>query len=182
MRVRRNHRPASTTQPAPADGVMTEALFLMRGPVEALLTRALRRLSRRRPSVFERLGGFQDSTFRIAPSDFPVAFDLSPHPTHGRISVVRPSAHHRGVAHMSAPLVDLLALFDGSLDADAAFFSRAIQVEGNIGAVMALHNALESAELRLADLAALPVGSNLLNSLLDGLMAIARHRVSRAGI
>jgi predicted lipid carrier protein YhbT len=179
MRIRRNRRPKAESQPAPADGVMAETLFLMRGPVEALLTRALRQLARHRPGAFERLGGFQDSTFRVAPTDFPVAFDLSPHPARGRISVVRPSARHHGVALMSAPLVDLLALFDGSLDADAAFFRRSIQVEGDIGAAMALHNALESAELRLVDLLAPPVASKLLNRLLDGLVALARPRAVR---
>lgn len=182
MRVRRNHRRAATSRPDPADGVMTEALFLTRRPVEALLTRALRRLSRSRPGAFERLGAFRDCTFRIAPTDFPVAFDLSPHPTHGRVSVVRPGARHGGVAHMSAPLIDLLALFDGSLDADAAFFSRSIQVEGDIGAAMALHNALESAELRPADLLAPPAGGDILNRLLERLVAVARPRASRAGI
>ncbi len=120
--------------------------------------------------------------FRVAPTDFPVAFDLSPHPTHGRVSVVRSSARHCGVARISAPLVDLLALFDGSLDADAAFFSRSIQVEGDIGAAMALHNALESAELRLADLLAPPLGRTLLNTLLEALVTVARPSASRAGL
>ncbi|HEX5380043.1 MAG TPA: SCP2 sterol-binding domain-containing protein [Phenylobacterium sp.] len=181
MRVRRTRRGNAAPQVGHADGPLAEILFLLRGPVEVLLTRATRRLSRLHPDAFARLGPFQGSTFRIAPTDFPVAFDLSPHPVHGRVSVVRPGAAHCGVARMSAPLADLLALFDGSLDADAAFFSRSIQVEGDIGAAMALHNALESAELRLSDLLALPAGNRLLNGLLDELAKLARKPASPAG-
>ena len=71
---------------------------------------------------------------------------------------------------------DLLALFDGSLDADAAFFARSIQVEGDVGAVMALHNALESTDLRLVDLLPLPAGHATANAILTGLLRAARHR------
>jgi predicted lipid carrier protein YhbT len=46
----------------------------------------------------------------------------------------------------------LLALFDGRCDADSAFFSRRIRVDGDTRAVVALHNTLEAAELTLADL------------------------------
>ena len=62
----------------------------------------------------------------------------------------RPRA--RCAARIEGPLGALLGLFDGSQDADAAFFSRAIRVSGDIEAVMALHNTLEAAELTLADL------------------------------
>ncbi len=52
---------------------------------------------------------------------------------------------------------DLLALFDGSLDADSAFFGRTVQVDGDTGAVVALHNALEAANLSMTDLLGLPL-------------------------
>ena len=51
-----------------------------------------------------------------------------------------------------ARTTEVFATGVSSLDADSAFFSRAIRVSGDIEAVMALHNTLEAAELTLADL------------------------------
>ena len=70
--------------------------------------------------------------------------------------------HSPSIARIEGPLSALLGLFDGSLDADAAFFSRTIRVSGEIEAVMALHNTLEAAELTLADLLGLPGPANRL--------------------
>ena len=149
--------------------------------MELLLTRALRSLARRRPDAFGRLGAYRSATYRLAPLDLPVAFELSPNAARGAVRVVRRDAPGVHVACVSAPLADLLALFDGSLDADAAFFSRSIQVEGDIGAVMALHNALESADLRLADLLPLQAGRAAANAILGGLVHAARRRAAAAG-
>jgi len=41
---------------------------------------------------------------------------------------------------------DLLDMIDGSLDGDALFFSRALQVSGDTEAVVALRNALDDFE------------------------------------
>lgn len=181
MRRRRTRPFTRASNPGPPESVLAEVMIALRGPVEALLTGALRRLARRHPGAFERLGGFQSATYRLAPRDLPVAFDLTPHPARGAVRVVLPDAPGAPVARIAAPLADLLGLFDGSLDADASFFSRTLQVEGDIGAVMALHNALEAAELNLADLAALPIGRAPLNALLERMLRAARRRAAPAG-
>lgn len=174
---RRRTRPYIAAREPQADAMMLEsAMIALRGPVEALLTLSLRGLARRCPGAFGRLGDYQASTYLLSPAGMPVAFVLAPHPRHGAVRVVRRGAPGAHVARVSAPLADLLALFDGSLDADAAFFSRSIQVEGDVGAVMALHNALESADLRLVDLLPLPAGHDAANAILTRLVRVARRR------
>lgn len=128
----------------------------LRPPVELVLTAAFRRVARRRPDVIERLGDAAEASFVIEPVDFPVGFRLTPQGRSGRVTVVRKGDPAPAAARISGPLATLLALFDGSGDADSAFFSRQIRVEGDTGAVVALHNTLEAAELTAADILGAP--------------------------
>jgi len=125
-------------------------------PPSLLLTQAVRRLARRRPDVFARLGAHQTKTYQIRPSDLPLTFALTPSGETARVEITRLGRLDVDV-RIEGPLTDLLSLFDGSLDADAAFFSRRLRVEGDTAAVMALHNAIEAAELGLGDLIAAPL-------------------------
>lgn len=130
----------------------TGVLMLMRPPVEALLSRALRRIARRRPEVFDRLGPWRDAEVVVAPSDFPVCFRLRPDGVRGTVRVIRHDDPAPSAARIRGPLTTLLDLFDGDGDADSAFFSRRIRIEGDTAAVVALHNSLEAAGLSLADI------------------------------
>lgn len=125
-------------------------------PPSLLLTQAVRRLARRRPDVFARLGTHQAKTYQIHPSDLPLAFTLTPSGETAQVRVTR-SGRPDADVRIEGPLTDLLSLFDGSLDADAAFFSRRLRVEGDTAAMMALHNAIEAAELGLGDLIVAPL-------------------------
>ncbi|MDO8297248.1 MAG: SCP2 sterol-binding domain-containing protein [Caulobacter sp.] len=158
------------------DGFLAGAMMVARPPVELALTAALRRAARVRPEVFDRLGRFRDAAFLIAPSDLPVAFRLTPRAAGGRVTVVRRGDPEPCAARISGPLVELLGLFDGSLDADAAFFGRRIDVDGDTGAVVALHNALEAADMSLAELLGLPrFGRRLADLGLDAMLRAARR-------
>lgn len=155
-------------------------LMALRDPVERLLTLALRRVARRRPDVFERLGEAGNVTFIVAPTDFPVAFRLCPGGGSGNVQVMRRSDLSPHAARISGPLLTLLALFDGRCDADSAFFSRRIRIDGDTRAVVALHNTLEAAELTLADL--LGVGPPWRDRVNAGLAAaLDRWRPAMAG-
>jgi len=125
-------------------------------PPSAFLTFSLRRLARAHPEAFARLGGYSKSLYLIAPTDLPLAFSLRPAGMEGEIRLVVAKDAPEAAVRVRGPLLDLLQLFDGTLDADAAFFSRRIQVEGDTSAVVALHNALEAADLTLADLIGAP--------------------------
>lgn len=133
--------------------VLADVAIVLSPPVEMLLNLAVRRAWRRSPDAFGRLGQFQGRPYLIDPEDLPVAFALTLEDGGGAIRVVRRVGRPFGyVAEISGELIDLLALFDGSADADATFFAGGLTVKGDMGAVLALHNALEAADLRLADL------------------------------
>ncbi|OHB35386.1 MAG: hypothetical protein A2882_12765 [Phenylobacterium sp. RIFCSPHIGHO2_01_FULL_70_10] len=162
------------------DQALAEIAIAMRRPVEVLLDRAIRRTWRRSPAAFGRLGRYQGCRYLIAPTDLPVAFELRLESGGGQVRVVRRGPAPGCVAAVAGALADLLALFEGSADADAIFFSGALDVTGDTAAVMALHNALEAADLRLADLlvpAALAPGLEpFLRRLLDWRRATLRPR------
>ena len=139
-----------------ADRAVADLLMALRRPPEMVLTATLRRLSRRRPDLFERLGAAREACIVIAPAELPICFRLSPSGADGQVRVARASDQEAAAARISGPLLTLLALFDGGDDADSAFFSRRIRIDGDTEAVVALHNTLEAAELTLADLLGLP--------------------------
>lgn len=133
--------------------VLTDLTLALRPPVEMLLNLAIKRAWQRSANAFGRLGRFQGHPYLIDPEDLPVAFELTLNAHGGAVKVVRRPLQPLGyVAEISGELMDLLALFDGSADADATFFAGGLTVRGDTGAVLALHNALEAADLRLADL------------------------------
>lgn len=147
--------------------------MLMRHPVEVVLSRALRRIARRRPEVFERLGPWREAEVVIEPSDFPVGFRLRPDGVRGTVRVIRRDDPAPSAARIRGPLMTLLELFDGDGDADAAFFSRRIRIDGDTAAVVALHNSLEAAGLTLADI--LGVGPRLRGPVNRGLGRLRRR-------
>lgn len=136
------------------DGLDPRRLAL--APLGHVLTLAVRRAARVAPRAFARLGDWRASVFVIAPAGFPVVFVLEPTGPEGRIRVVPAGQAPAATARISGPLWLLLGVFDGSLDADAAFFRRDIRIEGDMEAMIALHNATEAADLRLADLLPAP--------------------------
>ena len=151
MRVRKRRHPASR-RAASAE----PPLRVMGAPLNLVLGAALRRIARDAPDVFDRLGPHRRSAFLIAPEGLPAAFRLEPDPHHGRVTLVAQDDPRPVAARIAGTLPDLLALFCGAEDADAAFFHRRVEVEGDTAAVVALHNALEAADLGLADLIGAP--------------------------
>lgn len=163
-----------------ATGTAAEVLMAFRAAPERVLTAAVRGVAGRRPGVFERLGEARRADFVIAPSDFPVAFRLRPDGAAGEVRVVRRDDPEPCAARITGPLVLLLSLLDGSADADAAFFSRRVRIEGDTDATVALHNTLEAAEISLADL--LGVRPPLREPLTRGAAAMLAVLRRRAGV
>ena len=116
-------------------------------PFGPALTRAVRRLARRRPEVFERLGPFGRSSFLIEPTDLDISFLMIPAGREAQIRCVRRGADLPSDVQIRAPLLVLLGLLDGTFDGDALFFNRVISVSGRTDALVALRNAIEEAEL-----------------------------------
>lgn len=149
------------------------ALALAALPLNAGLTAVLRRAGRRDPAAFERLGEFRSAAFVLEPLGSPLAFRLEPDPGRGRVTLV-PAKGPAATARIRGRMTDFLALVAGELDADAAFFGRGLAVEGSVEAAVALHNALEAADLGLADLLPGPAPARRLAAL--GLGRLLRSR------
>ena len=124
-------------------------------PLQLALGGFLQRILRRNPGVLDRLGEHRRARFGIKPADLPFAFIVEATPP--RLSVVRELPAGLD-AYVSASLANLLALVEGRVDGDALMFSRALTVEGDIEAVLALRNAIDDAQLDLADELALLLG------------------------
>ncbi|OKO87107.1 sterol-binding protein [Bradyrhizobium sp. NAS80.1] len=124
-------------------------------PLQLVLGGFLARILARNPGLLDRLGEHRRARFGIRPVDLPFAFIVEAAPP--RLSVVRELP--RGLdAYVSASLANLLALVEGRVDGDALMFSRTLTIEGNIEAVLALRNAIDDAQLDLAEELALLLG------------------------
>lgn len=138
-------RPALSMPPELATLAMRH---LPLAPLQALLTLCLRRIQRQHPQIFDRLGCHADKHFGLEPTDLPIAFVLEPSPPEPKVTVVRNLPPCLD-AHIAGPLAALIGLVDGEQDGDALFFSRDLEVEGDIEAVLALRNAVDNARINL---------------------------------
>jgi len=120
--------------------------------MQPFLDAAMAVLGRRHPGLFERLAGLGERTFLIDPVDLPVNFLLRSRPRGLRlVAVGDPGPAVTPDAAIHSPLLTLIKLLEGKLDGDALFFSRDLVVEGDMEAVVALRNAVDSAGISLVD-------------------------------
>ncbi|MEP0322101.1 ubiquinone anaerobic biosynthesis accessory factor UbiT [Bauldia litoralis] len=98
---------------------------------------------RRHPRIFDRLGEYSQKQFGIEATDLPFAFILEPRPDAPRMVAVRKLPAIGIDARISGTLAALVALADGTCDGDALFFSRDLEIEGDIEAIVALRNAID---------------------------------------
>lgn len=146
-------------------------------PAALLLTLAMRRAARRRPEAFARLGEAARSTIVISADELPVVFALCPDGPRGRVTALCRGEALEARAAIRGPLADLLEVFDGSLDADAAFFNRRVVVDGDMAVAMALRNAVEAAGLDVRDIFAGLPG----DAFLAGMLVAAAGMIARRG-
>ena len=105
------------------------------------------------PRLFDRLGEHASKRYRFTPADIDWSFVIRPSLRH--IKVYRKDKAPAVDAAASGPMVTLLALLEGRLDGDAAFFSRSLTLTGDMEAMLALRNALDDCGFDLpTDLAA----------------------------
>jgi predicted lipid carrier protein YhbT len=111
---------------------------------------------RRHPDILDRLSAYPDAVIGIDPVDLPFVLILEPNPEHPRLLVQRDFSGFSLSAAIRGSLAMLIALGEGRLDGDAAFFSRQLVFEGDTEVVLALRNAVDGAGIDLdADVAAL---------------------------
>ena len=127
-------------------------------PLELVVRRLLANAMAARPTFASRLGEHAGRTFAIDPVDCPFVFLFTPQEGRASLRVARGLSDAAYDARIAAPLVVLLGMIDGTYDGDALFFSRDLVIEGDTGAVLALRNAMENAELKPSLVLGLPDG------------------------
>lgn len=139
---------------APPFSPILLAGFAMRPLPPALLQPALNAamaaIQNRHPGVFDRLSSLNDPTFLIDPIDLPFAFILDASASQPSLRAWRKidgGQKPKAAAIIRGPLLVLLDLLEGSIDGDAQFFSRDLEIEGDTEAVVALRNAVDGAEM-----------------------------------
>jgi predicted lipid carrier protein YhbT len=103
-------------------------------------------VARSRPELFHRLGPHAGKRFLIDPIDLPFVMVLTPEPGMPRMTAHRRHERPAHEAAIAGTFFNLLDMIDGSLDGDALFFSRDLEVSGDTEAVVALRNALDDFE------------------------------------
>ncbi|MGA2893493.1 MAG: SCP2 sterol-binding domain-containing protein [Xanthobacteraceae bacterium] len=137
--------------PPPLQGLLqTIPKWLLAGVPLALLQPILSHIAthvaRSRPELFARLGAHVDKLFLIDPIDLPFVLLLQPNARRPQLTASRRLPPPRHDAAIAGTFLDLLGMMDGSLDGDALFFSRDLQVSGDTEAVVVLRNALDDLE------------------------------------
>lgn len=134
-------------RPWPGEGVVAR---LACHALQPILSRIVRRIAVRHPSLFARLGPHQSTDFLIDPVELPFALHLRPDPQALVFRAVpRDSAPPAG-ATIRGRFLMLVELVDAEEDGDAAFFARDLDVSGDTEAVVRLRNALDDIDGSLA--------------------------------
>jgi len=136
---------------APLKWLLESAPSILLAPVplallQPIFNRIAIHVAQSRPELFKRLGPHAGKRFLIDPTDLPFVLVLTPLPDRPLLTAHRREERPAHVAAIAGKFFDLLDMIDGSLDGDALFFSRALQVSGDTEAVVALRNALDDFE------------------------------------
>lgn len=108
-------------------------------------------IARTRPQLFARLGPHASKRFLIDPVDLPFGLMLAPDPARPVLDAYRREQTPRHDARIAGSFLDLFGMVDGTVDGDALFFSRELQISGDTEAVVALRNALDDMEGSIVD-------------------------------
>jgi predicted lipid carrier protein YhbT len=123
--------------------------------LQPLFDAAMALVRRRHPDLLDRLSGFGNAVIGIDPVDLPFVLVFEPRPERPRLTVWRDFTGVALSATVRGPLSMLMALGEGRLDGDAAFFSRQLVIEGDTEVILALRNAVDGAGIDMrADFAA----------------------------
>lgn len=126
--------------------------------VQPLLNRIVRDIAHKVPELFERLGPHRHSRFLIDARGMPFLLLLRPDPAQPELVAWPRHAAPACDTRISGRFHDLLGLIDGARDGDALFFSRDLDISGNLEAVVCLRNAIDDVEGSVADRVASALG------------------------
>jgi predicted lipid carrier protein YhbT len=127
-------------------------------PLEFALQRLTSSLAARYPKLLERLEAGGDRCCVIDITDLPMVVVLEPRARTIAVRLVRNFKQGIAEAHISGPLQALLGLVNGAYDDDTLFFSRDLNIEGEIKTVSAFRKAIDDAEIDLPAEVLAPAG------------------------
>jgi len=114
--------------------------------LQPLFSHIARHVARSRPTLFARLGPHKTKRFLIDPTDLPFVLVLVPDAGRPYLRAYARSDEPRHDAKIAGTFFNLLDMIAGTLDGDALFFNRDLQVSGDVEAVVSLRNALDDSE------------------------------------
>lgn len=126
--------------------------------LQPLLSHIVTSVGNRHPEVFRRLGDNANKRILIDPTDMPFFLLLEPRAGNPMLTVHRRREATSYDARIAGTFLTLLEIIDSQMDSDALFFNRNLSVEGDTGAIMALHNALDDIDGTLAESVAASFG------------------------
>ena len=122
-------------------------LFLL----QPLLAHVVKKIAAQYPEILERLGPHQRSTYVIDAGGLPFALVLRPEPENLTFRAVSRDDLPAHDARIAGKFFDLLRLVDCGEDGDAMFFSRTLDISGDVDAVVTLRNALDNVDGSIAE-------------------------------
>jgi predicted lipid carrier protein YhbT len=143
--------PPAGRSPPPLKSLLQHVPSLLLTPIplallQPLFARIATHVAQSRPELFARLGPHAGKRFLIDPTDLPFILVLIPQTERPRLIAYRRYERPAHDCSIAGTFFNLLDMIDGSLDGDALFFSRDLQVSGDTEAVVALRNALDDFE------------------------------------
>jgi O2-independent ubiquinone biosynthesis accessory factor UbiT len=139
--------------PPPFSPVLVAGILVRPLPItviQSILDAAFQRILRHHNGLFERLDCLENPVFLIDPVDLPFVFVLDANVEQPRLQVCS-ETHGQETATIRGPLLILIKLLEGRVDGDAMFFSRDLLIEGDTEAVVALRNAIDDADIDIAN-------------------------------
>ncbi len=118
--------------------------------IQFFLKRAMEVMQNKHSNIFDRLS-YDDLSFVIDAYDLPFVFYMQPNKNNPTLIAIRRTENIKSSSTIKGSLTDLLRLFEGKLDADAAFFSKEIIIEGSTAASVALRNAIDSQDMNIIE-------------------------------
>lgn len=136
--------------PGSHDLAVSLALATLPRPVIAALVRRLTALlPRRHPALAKRLAELEGKSLLIVPDELSYGFHMSFPRGEPRLELIDPDEAPETDAQMRGPLRVFYDLARGGRDGDALFFSRELNVTGDMTATVTLRNAMDGAGVDL---------------------------------
>lgn len=106
------------------------------------------RLEKSRPKMMQNLADMEKAVILFDIFDIPHRFSLTVGVPYPELKIVKGKTKKPDVV-IKAPLEVLLDTLEGKSDGDTSFFTRGMEISGNVAAVVALRNVLEREEISL---------------------------------